>query len=97
MADEYVLPVLRSFGMISLVKHDPAVPDDDVNGDYLARNCWLVGSPDTVVARIEKLAATTGGFGTLLQLGYDYSEDPVPWFRSMELMANEVMPRVAHL
>jgi alkanesulfonate monooxygenase SsuD/methylene tetrahydromethanopterin reductase-like flavin-dependent oxidoreductase (luciferase family) len=97
MADEYVLPVLRSFGMISFVKHDPEVPDEDVNGDYLARNCWLVGSPDTVVARIERLAAKTGGFGTLLQLGYDYLDEPGPWFRSMELMANEVMPRVAHL
>jgi alkanesulfonate monooxygenase SsuD/methylene tetrahydromethanopterin reductase-like flavin-dependent oxidoreductase (luciferase family) len=97
MADSYVLPVLRSFGMISLVKHDPDVPDSDVNGDYLARNCWLVGSPDTVVSRIERLVAATGGFGTLLQLGYDYLHDPGPWFRSMELMANEVMPRVAHL
>jgi alkanesulfonate monooxygenase SsuD/methylene tetrahydromethanopterin reductase-like flavin-dependent oxidoreductase (luciferase family) len=97
MADEYVLPVLRSFGMISLLKHDPAVADDEVCADYLIRNCWLVGSPDTVVSKVERLAATTGGFGTLLQLGYDYLDNPGPWFHSMELMANEVMPRVAHL
>jgi len=56
------------------------------------RNCWLVGSPDRVVARLEQLAATTGGFGTLLQLSYDYIDDPGPWFHSMELMASEVMP-----
>jgi alkanesulfonate monooxygenase SsuD/methylene tetrahydromethanopterin reductase-like flavin-dependent oxidoreductase (luciferase family) len=97
MADEYVLPVLRSFGMISFLKHDPDVPDDEVTADYLIRNCWLVGSPDRVTARLEQLAAKLGGFGTLLQLGYDYSDEPGPWFHSMELMANEVMPRVAHL
>lgn len=97
MMDEYFLPVVRSFGMVSLLKHDPAVPDEDVNADYLMRHCWLVGSVDTVVAKIEQLAETTGGFGTLLQLSYDYSENPEPWFHSMQLMAQEVMPRVAHL
>ncbi len=97
MTEEYFLPVIRAFGLISLLKHDQAVPDDEVTADYLMRNCWLVGSPDRVVARLEQLAATTGGFGTLLQLSYDYIDDPGPWFHSMELMANEVMPRVAHL
>ena len=97
MMREYFIPVVRSFGMVSLLKHDPDVPDEDVTPEYLMRHCWLVGSVDTVVARIEQLAATTGGFGTLLQLGYDYVENPEPWFQSMELMATEVMPRVAHL
>jgi alkanesulfonate monooxygenase SsuD/methylene tetrahydromethanopterin reductase-like flavin-dependent oxidoreductase (luciferase family) len=97
MTEEYFLPVIRAFGLIPLLKHDRAVPDDDVTADYLMRNCWLVGSPDRVVARLEQLAATTGGFGTLLQLSYDYIDDPGPWFHSMDLMAREVMPRVAHL
>jgi alkanesulfonate monooxygenase SsuD/methylene tetrahydromethanopterin reductase-like flavin-dependent oxidoreductase (luciferase family) len=97
MMREYFIPVVQSFGMVSLLKHDPDVPDDEVTAEYLMRHCWLVGSVDTVVARLQQLVETTGGFGTLLQLGYDYSEHPEPWFRSMELMATEVMPRVAHL
>jgi hypothetical protein len=30
----------------------------------------------------------------LVQLGYDYAAAPEPWFRSMELLATEVMPQV---
>ena len=38
----------------------------------------------------------TGGFGTLLQLGYDYSDDSdrALWFRSMELLSTVVIPKV---
>lgn len=57
---------------------------------------WFVGTPDQVVEQIVEQYRLTGGFGTLLQLGYDYS-DPARragWFRSMELLATEVLPRV---
>lgn len=57
---------------------------------------WFVGTPDKVADQIVEQFELTGGFGTLLQLGYDYS-DPARregWFRSMELLATEVMPRV---
>jgi hypothetical protein len=33
-----------------------------------------------------------GGFGTLLHFGFDYADNPEPWFKSMRLMAEEVMP-----
>ena len=28
---------------------------------------------------------------------FDYSENPQAWWHSMELLANDVMPKVAHL
>jgi alkanesulfonate monooxygenase SsuD/methylene tetrahydromethanopterin reductase-like flavin-dependent oxidoreductase (luciferase family) len=80
-----------------VLKHDLSVADDDVTPDYLSRTTWLVGSPDTVAERLAAQYEELGGFGTVLVSGYDYSEDPEPWRRSMELMATEVMPRVAHL
>jgi hypothetical protein len=39
--------------------------------------------------------AATGGFGVILLLAMDYSQEKSEaWRRSMQLMAEEVMPRV---
>ena len=57
---------------------------------------WFVGTPAQVTEQIINQYKATGGFGTLLQLGYDYSNDAdcELWFRSMELLATEVLPEV---
>ena len=61
-------------------------------------NCgtWFVGTPDQVVDQIVHQHCETGGFGTLLQLGYDYADEPARegWMRSMELLSQEVIPAV---
>ena len=61
------------------------------------RDRFLIGSPETVAAKIEKTYKEVGGFGHLLMFCFDYADNPEPWRRSMELLATEVMPRVAHL
>ena len=38
-----------------------------------------------------------GGFGSLLLFCFDYSGNPEAWRQSMRLLAQEVMPKVAHL
>jgi len=38
-----------------------------------------------------------GGFGSILLFCFDYSEAPDVWHQSMRLLAEEVMPKVAHL
>ena len=63
----------------------------------LFRSNWFVGSPQTVADKIEKVYADVGGFGYLLLFGFDYMDDEPAWKRSMELLAHEVMPRIAHL
>ena len=65
--------------------------------EYCARQNWLIGSPDTVVAKIERMYEEVVGFGSLLLFCFDYSDNPRAWHHSMELLAHEVMPRVAHL
>ena len=64
--------------------------------DMIDAGTWFVGTPEQVTDQIVEQYKTTGGFGTLLQLGYDYSDTRYKpgWMRSMELLSNEVMPAV---
>jgi alkanesulfonate monooxygenase SsuD/methylene tetrahydromethanopterin reductase-like flavin-dependent oxidoreductase (luciferase family) len=97
MYGEYFLPLLGAFGFTEFLKHSPDVPDSDVTPDYCGKHNWLVGSPKTVAARLEEVYHELGGFGTLLLFCFDYAENPKAWLHSMELLAKEVMPKLAHL
>jgi alkanesulfonate monooxygenase SsuD/methylene tetrahydromethanopterin reductase-like flavin-dependent oxidoreductase (luciferase family) len=94
---EFYLPSMKKIGALSLMKQDPSMADSDVTPEYLSRTNWLCGSPDTVVRGIQELHEGTGGFGTMIMLGMDYSDQPVAWRRSMELMGKVVRPRIADL
>jgi len=97
MMREYFLPLLKNVGVIQFLKHDEAVADSDVTPEYCATHNWLIGSPRTVVEKIERMYDEVGGFGSLLLFCFDYSENPEAWRHSMELLAREVIPKVAHL
>jgi alkanesulfonate monooxygenase SsuD/methylene tetrahydromethanopterin reductase-like flavin-dependent oxidoreductase (luciferase family) len=90
----YWLPVVKGVGLLDMYKTDPSVPDSDVTVEYILRNSAMVGSVDTVAEKIEASADAIGSFGTLLQLGADFSSNPGALRASMEMLANEVMPRV---
>jgi alkanesulfonate monooxygenase SsuD/methylene tetrahydromethanopterin reductase-like flavin-dependent oxidoreductase (luciferase family) len=97
MYAEYFLPLLGAFGYKEFLKHRPEVADSDVTPEYCAKHNWLVGSPRTVAGRLEQVYHELGGFGCLLLFCFDYSENAKPWLQSMELLAKEVMPKLAHL
>ncbi len=97
MMRDYGLQLNRAASLFKYMKHDPAVPDSDVTVEYCARHNWVIGSPATVAARLEEIHHQIGGFGTLLVMGFDYADQPGPWMRSLELLAAEVKPRLAHL
>jgi alkanesulfonate monooxygenase SsuD/methylene tetrahydromethanopterin reductase-like flavin-dependent oxidoreductase (luciferase family) len=97
MYGEYFLPLLGAFGFKEYLKHRPDVADSDVTPDYCGKHNWVVGSPRTVAARLEQVYDELGGFGTLLLFCFDYAENPKAWLHSMELLAKEVMPKLAHL
>jgi alkanesulfonate monooxygenase SsuD/methylene tetrahydromethanopterin reductase-like flavin-dependent oxidoreductase (luciferase family) len=97
MMREYFLPLLTNVGVIQFLKHDENVADSDVTPEYCARHNWLIGSPATVVKKIERMYEEVGGFGSLLLFCFDYSENPEAWRHSMELLATEVIPKVVHL
>lgn len=91
---EYLLPLFRSLGLLRNLLPDPEVKLEDVTVDWMADNLWLIGSPDTVVAKLEQQFEATGGWGTLLAYTFDYIDNPGPFRRSLELLAREVAPRV---
>jgi alkanesulfonate monooxygenase SsuD/methylene tetrahydromethanopterin reductase-like flavin-dependent oxidoreductase (luciferase family) len=97
MYGEYYLRLLGNFGFLEFLKHSPDVPDSDVTAEYCARHNWVVGSPRTVTRRLEEIYDELGGFGCLLLFCFDYAENPGVWLHSMELLAKEVIPSLAHL
>jgi alkanesulfonate monooxygenase SsuD/methylene tetrahydromethanopterin reductase-like flavin-dependent oxidoreductase (luciferase family) len=68
-------------------------PDSELTEDYVLDNLVIHGSVDRVVDQILALHEEAGDFGELVYAGMDWV-DPALTKRSMELMANEVMPRV---
>jgi alkanesulfonate monooxygenase SsuD/methylene tetrahydromethanopterin reductase-like flavin-dependent oxidoreductase (luciferase family) len=97
MMREYFLPLLGNFGFLEFLKHAPSVPDSDVTPEYCAKHNWVVGSPATVREKLEKIYEEVGGFGTILVFCFDYQENPQAWRNSMQLLAQEVMPKLRHL
>jgi len=97
MMGEYFLPLLDNFGFKEFLKHSPDVADSDVTVEYCAQHNWLIGSPTTVARKLERVYNEVGGFGHLLVFGFDYSEQPEAWQHSLRLLAQDVLPRVAHL
>jgi alkanesulfonate monooxygenase SsuD/methylene tetrahydromethanopterin reductase-like flavin-dependent oxidoreductase (luciferase family) len=68
-------------------------PDDEISLDYVMQNCVFAGTANKVVDQILAMREETGDFGELVYAGMDWL-DPQLARRSMQLMAEEVMPRV---
>jgi len=87
---EYVLPTYKQVGLFEMI----GVDSNTVDLEWVADHWWTIGSPDTVAEKLQEAQAATGGWGTTLILGHDYIDDPAPWLHSMDLLANEVAPKV---
>ena len=83
----------RARGALDTFKHDLAMPDSECTVEYVLNNLPIFGTPDEVAEKIVALRRNVGPFGTILYVGHDW-HDAALAKRSMELMANEVMPRV---
>jgi alkanesulfonate monooxygenase SsuD/methylene tetrahydromethanopterin reductase-like flavin-dependent oxidoreductase (luciferase family) len=73
---------------------DPGMELEDLTVEWMVDNFWLVGSPDTVLQKLTNLNDDLGGFGTVITFAFDYSEDPEPYRRNLELLGREVAPRM---
>jgi alkanesulfonate monooxygenase SsuD/methylene tetrahydromethanopterin reductase-like flavin-dependent oxidoreductase (luciferase family) len=80
-------------GRANLFKDDPSQPDSAVTTDSLVERLVIAGTPNQVVEELLAFHVQVGDFGTLLYCGLDWV-DPVIARRSMELMAEVVMPAV---
>ncbi|HEY1472570.1 MAG TPA: LLM class flavin-dependent oxidoreductase [Pseudolabrys sp.] len=68
-------------------------PDDEITLDFIMDHCVFHGSVNKVVDQILAMREETGDFGELVYAGMDWA-DPALAKRSMQLMAEQVMPRI---
>lgn len=71
----------------------PRQPDSELTTMRCIERLVIAGTPDSVADQILEFRNDVGDFGTLLYTGHDWA-DPALARRSMELMANEVQPRI---
>lgn len=80
-------------GRSNLFKRDPSEPDASITADTVTPRLVIAGSVDSVVDQLLAFREQTGHFGTLLYACHDWL-DPALGRRSMELMAEKVLPRL---
>lgn len=84
---------LVSNGRANLFKRDPNAPDSSVTVDSVLSDLVIWGTPDKVADELAAFQDEVGEFGTLLYAGHDWADKPLA-IRSLELMAEKVMPAV---
>jgi alkanesulfonate monooxygenase SsuD/methylene tetrahydromethanopterin reductase-like flavin-dependent oxidoreductase (luciferase family) len=84
---------MKRGGRLYVFKSHKEQPDEEITEDFVMDNCVTFGTVNKVVDEILKLREETGDFGELVYAGMDWL-DPTLAKRSMQLMAEEVMPRV---
>ncbi len=94
--NSYIKPTYQRFGVLKGLLHDPNFDESKVDAEYLAEHVWIVGSPETVRQKMEAWFDDLGGpFGTLLIYSHDYVDNPEPWEHSMDLLVNQVAPKLS--
>ncbi len=88
-----ILTKMQRAGRAELFKKDRSAPDDSVTLDQVCDDLIIYGTPDRVAEQILAFRERVGDFGTLLYAGHDWL-DPTLARRSMQLMAEQVMPRI---
>lgn len=91
---DYIVEDMAAFNMLKVLKPSMDIPDSEVT----RQNCmdWMVmsGSPKTVLDKLVAFVDDVGGpFGTLLATQKDWDQ-PAIHKRSMELLQNDVMPKL---
>ncbi|MEM7254747.1 MAG: LLM class flavin-dependent oxidoreductase [Pseudomonadota bacterium] len=94
--EQHQFPSRVGTAQIVCTKLDDAMPDEDVDVDYLMENVWIVGDPTECAQKIRALYHACGGFGTLLSITAD-SDDPDWDHESLTLLQRDVGSQLADL
>ena len=84
---------LAKSGALDVMRDFPGQPDSELSVARCVQRLVIAGTAQSVAEQILELRDQVGAFGTLLYTGHDWA-DPQLARRSMELMANEVRPRI---
>ena len=88
-----MLKKMRKLGRLELFKTHRDQPDDEVTLDHVVDKLVIAGTPESVAEQLLGFREEVGDFGELVYAGLDWV-DPTLAKRSMELMAQKVMPDV---
>jgi alkanesulfonate monooxygenase SsuD/methylene tetrahydromethanopterin reductase-like flavin-dependent oxidoreductase (luciferase family) len=80
-------------GRGNLFKQDQNAPDSSITPEGVVNDLVIWGTPEKVADDLLAFRETTGDFGTLLYAGFDWVDRDLA-IRSMELMAEKVMPAI---
>jgi alkanesulfonate monooxygenase SsuD/methylene tetrahydromethanopterin reductase-like flavin-dependent oxidoreductase (luciferase family) len=86
---------LKAAGRANLFKTARDQPDEALNVETIVEQLVIHGTPDSVTDQILAFREQVGDFGTLLYAGHDWLDRDLAR-RSMQLMAERVMPAVNH-
>lgn len=84
---------LAKAGRLAGFKERADQPDEEITFDYVMDKLVTYGTPDKVADEILALREQTGPFGELVYCGVDWADAKLG-ARSMELLAEKVMPTV---
>jgi len=89
----YGLPAFADYfgGGGGFVQSAAASTPEELIDFYANSGNAVIGTPDDLIAKIEKLQLESGGFGTFLALGHDWANREAT-LHSYELMARYVIP-----
>lgn len=90
---QLVRKLVGAGGRGNLFKTDPDMPNEAITPEYVTERLVIAGTVDSVVQQLLAFREQVGDFGTLLYAGHDWV-DPALAKRSMQLMAEQVMPRL---
>ncbi|HEX9397037.1 MAG TPA: LLM class flavin-dependent oxidoreductase [Burkholderiales bacterium] len=90
---QLIRKLVGSSGRGNLFKLDQNEPDASITADTMTPKLVIAGTVDSVVEQILAFRRKVGPFGTLYYPCHDWA-DPKLAKRSMELMAEKVMPKV---
>jgi alkanesulfonate monooxygenase SsuD/methylene tetrahydromethanopterin reductase-like flavin-dependent oxidoreductase (luciferase family) len=88
-----MLTKMRKIGRLELFKTSRDQPDEEITLDHVLDTLVIAGTPESVAEQVLAFREQTGDFGELVYAGLDWV-DPRLARRSMELMAEDVMPRI---
>jgi alkanesulfonate monooxygenase SsuD/methylene tetrahydromethanopterin reductase-like flavin-dependent oxidoreductase (luciferase family) len=77
----------------ALFKHEPSLPEEALTDEYLVSQLLVSGTVNEVVDKLQAFRGQVGPFGRLLYCGHDWA-DAKAMRRSMELMAEKVLPKL---
>jgi alkanesulfonate monooxygenase SsuD/methylene tetrahydromethanopterin reductase-like flavin-dependent oxidoreductase (luciferase family) len=88
-----MLAKMKRGNRLYVFKSHKEQPDEEITHDFVMDHCVINGTVNKVVDAILALREETGDFGELVYAGMDWVDEKLGR-RSMQLLAEEVMPRV---